>query len=126
MLVSRFPSLDETVPTTVRGRVVRGNDDPTFVKYRLGWIQKYLTVMSADQLPYESPLLPAYFPRLKRILLQDKRSWLNSSLYSLALIQESSTKLINQFSLLPIRDMLDGSYRPALYLEKRHQISTQQ
>lgn len=125
MLVSRFPSLDETVPTTVRGRVVRGNDAPAFVNYRLGRIQKYLAVMSADQLPYESPLLPAYFPRLKRLILQDERSWMSSSLYRLALTQDSSQKLLQQFSLLPIRSILDGSYRPALYLEKRHEIDTQ-
>lgn len=124
--VNLFPSLDETVPTTVRGRVVRGNDPSLYVQQRLLWIQKYLTVMSNDQLPYESFVLPAYFPRLKRLILQDERARIHPSLYKLDLIEHSTKELDERFTTIPFTMLLDGSYRPELYLEKRREIRTQQ
>lgn len=125
-LVSIFPSLDETVPTTVRGWVVRWNDASAYTRQRLLRIQKYLAVMSNDQLPYESPLLPAYFPRLSRLLLQDEWAWLQRSVYKLTILEHSSKQLQHWFSILPLEQLLDKSYRPELYLEKRQEIRTQE
>gem|GEM_PF-5884555 len=78
--------------------------------------------MSSDQLPYESPLLPAYFPRLQRLVLQDERSWMKGSLYKLDILQDSFKQLQQRFTRLPLTSLLDGSYRPELYLEKRQEI----
>ncbi len=120
--LSIFPSLQADLPTTVRWWSVRWNDSRAFVQQRLVRIQKYLAVMSADQLPYESPLLPAYFPRLQRIVLQDEWSWIQSSLYRLTLLQDSFKQLQQRFDRLPISSLLDWSYRSELYLEKRQEI----
>jgi hypothetical protein len=122
--VSLFPSLDSTIPTTIRGWTVRGNDTTPYVTQRLNRIQKYIAVMSADQLPYESPLLPAYFPRLSRLILQDELAWLQPSIYKLSLLHNSTKQLQTWFTLLPISGLLDKSYRPELYLEKRQEIRT--
>lgn len=125
-VVSRFPTLDDTMPTTVRWRTIRGNDAPPFIQQRLLRIQNYLTVMSNDQLPYEASLLPAYFPRLKRLILQDEWSRIQPSLYKLSLLEYSSKALSSRFDVLPLTKLIDGSYRAELYLEKRQEIRTQQ
>jgi len=122
MKLSIFPSINGEIPTTVRWRVVRGNDSRAYVQQRLLWIQKYLAIVSSDQLPYESPLLPAYFPRLQRLVLQDERSWMKGSLYKLDILQDSFKQLQQRFTRLPLTSLLDGSYRPELYLEKRQEI----
>lgn len=82
--------------------------------------------MSNDQLPYESPLLPAYFPRLSRLLLQDEWTWLQRSVYKLSILSYSTKQLQQWFSILPLEQLLDKSYRPELYLEKRQEIRTQE
>lgn len=119
-----FPSLDGTLPTVVWWWVVRGNDNPEKITQRLLWIQQYLVAMSADQLPYESPLLPAYHPRLSRLILQDDLARLQPVIYKLSLITRSHSQLTNRFSLLPLSHLIDGSYRPELYLEKWQEIRT--
>jgi hypothetical protein len=82
--------------------------------------------MSNDQLPYESPLLPAYFPRLSRLLLQDEWAWLQRSVYKLSILAYSTKQLQHWFSILPLEQLIDKSYRPELYLEKRQEIRTQE
>lgn len=82
--------------------------------------------MSEDQLPYESPLLPAYFPRLSRIILQDEWAWIQHSAYKLTILDDSSQKLQTWFSTLPLDQLLNGSYRPELYLDKWEEINTQE
>lgn len=80
--------------------------------------------MKNDKLPYEPVVLPAYLPRLQRIMLQSEWTWFSSALYRLYIFTQSSQDITNSFSRLPFPSTLDGSYRRESYVEKRQEINT--
>ncbi len=121
--MSELPTLDRSTPAYVRWRVFRGNDESTAITNRLEWIRGYIELMKNDKLPYEPVVLPAYLPRLQRILLQAEWTWLSSWLYRLHIFSQSSQDITNSFSRLPFPSVMNGSSRRELYVEKRQEIN---
>jgi hypothetical protein len=121
--LSELPTLDRSTPTYVRWRVFRGNDDTASITNRLERIRSYIELMKNDKLPYEPVVLPAYLPRLQRIVLQAEWTWFSAALYRLHIFTKSSQEITNRFSRLPFPSALDGSYRRESYVEKRQEIN---
>lgn len=123
VVLRELPTLDRSTPTYLWWRVFRGNDGTTDMTDRLEWIRSYIELMKNDKLPYEPVVLPAYLPRLQRIILQSEWTWFGSALYRLSIFSHSSQEVIDHFSRLPFQSALDGSYRRELYVEKRQEIN---
>jgi hypothetical protein len=121
--MNELPTLDRSTPAYVRWRVFRGNDATTAITNRLERIRGYIELMKNDKLPYEPVVLPAYLPRLQRIVLQAEWTWFSAALYRLHIFTKSSQEITNSFSRLPFSSVMNGSSRRELYVEKRQEIN---